>query len=163
MKNMLEGTAITAVIVLFLFIIALIVQYNMINDGSAADDMIEVVPSVKKESKKAKTSNYLENLETYTDVDVKVDPTKVNNANRVQVRPELAKDAIGSAVENTDKSHYVDSLKDYADEKTIDQKDKVKTAEEIKEETAEDDKVKLDQEEIVDEIGNAIGAALEDI
>ncbi|WP_415407470.1 hypothetical protein ACLHDG_02775 [Sulfurovum sp. CS9] len=152
MKNMLENVAVTAVVILFLFIIALIVRYNMIADGSVVEDITQELPVVKVESKKAKTTNYLQNLESYTDVDVKVDPTKVNTANTVQVTSELAKDDIGSAVEGTDKSSYVDSLESYAD----------KEDEEKEEEKTEDDKVKLDQEEIVDEIGMAIGDALAD-
>ena len=161
MKNMLENAAIATVVVLFLVIIALIVKYNMIDDDMI-DDIVQELPVVKKESKKAKTSNYLQNLESYTDVDVKVDPTKVNNANRVEVTSELAQDAIGSAVENIDRSSYVDSLKSYTDQKDAGQKDKVKTDKELKEEQTEDEKVKLDQEEIVDEIGMAIGDALAD-
>ena len=81
-----------------------------------------------------------------------MDPTKINTANTVQVTSELAKDDIVSAVEGTNKSSYVDSLENYAD----------KADEEKEEEKTEDDKVKLDQDEIVDEIGDAIGAALED-
>ncbi len=161
MKNMLENAAIATVVVLFLVIIALIVRYNMVDDDMV-DDIVQELPAVKKESKKAKTGNYLQNLESYRDVDVKVDPTKENSANRVQVSSELANDAIGSAVENTDKSSYVDSLKSYTDQKDAGQKDKVKTDKELKEEQTEDDKVKLDQEEIVDEIGMAIGDALAD-
>jgi len=160
---MLENVAVTVVVVLFLLIIALIVQYNMVGDDDSVDEATYEMPAVKKESKKAKTINYLENLEAYTDVDVKVDPTKASNVNRVQITSEVAKDAIGSAVEDTDKSSYVDSLKNYTDQKDADQKDKVKTKKELEEEKIEDDKVKLDQEEIVDEIGDAIGAALEDI
>ena len=153
MKNMLENVAVTVVVVLFLLIIALIVQYNMIDDGSVVEDITQELPvSEKVESKKAKTTNYLQNLESYTDVDVKVDPTKENTANTVQVTSELAKDDIGSAVEGTNKSSYVDSLENYAD----------KADEEKEEEKTEDDKVKLDQEEIVDEIGMAIGDALAD-
>lgn len=152
MKNMLENVAITTVVILFLLIIALIVRYNMIDDGNVVDDIAQEIPVVKEESKKAKATNYLQNLESYTDVDVKVDPTKENTANTVQVTSELAKDDIGSAVEGTNKSNYVDSLENYAD----------KEDEEKEEEKTEDDKVKLDQEEIVDEIGMAIGDALAD-
>jgi len=163
MRNMLENIAVAAVVLLFLLIMALIVRYNMIDDEYVVEGITMELPAVQKESTKAKTSNYLENLESYTDVDVKVDPTKENSANRVEVSSELANDAIGSAVANTDQSGYVDSLKDYADHKDANKTDKVKTSTEIEDDKAEDDKVKLDQDEIVDEIGDAIGAALEDI
>jgi len=162
MKNMLENVAITTVVVLFLLIIALIVQYNMVDDSNLVDEVAYEIPVVKKESKKTKTSNYLQNLESYTDVDVKVDPTKVSNVNRVQVASELAKDDIESAIENTDSSGYVDSLKNYVEKPDTDKLDAEKTDAEIKEEKTEDAKVKLDQEEIVDEIGMAIGDALAD-
>lgn len=162
MKNMLENVAITTVVVLFLLIIALIVQYNMVDDNNLVDEIAYEIPVVKKESKKTKTSNYLQNLEAYTDVDVKVDPTKVSNVNRVQVASELAKDDIESAIENTNSSGYVDSLKNYAEKPGTDKPDAEKTEAEIKEEKTEDAKVKLDQEEIVDEIGMAIGDALAD-
>ena len=162
MKNMLENIAVATVVVLFLVIIALIVRYNMIDDEYVVDEITLELPAVKEESKKAKTTNYLQNLESYTDVDVKVDPTKENSANRVEVTSELAQDAIGSAIENTDKSTYVDSLKNYADKTDADTSAKAKTKKELQEEKTEDDKVKLDQEEIVDEIGMAIGDALAD-
>jgi hypothetical protein len=89
-------------------------------------------------------------MESYNDVDVKVDPTKANNVNKVQVRSELENDEISSAVGDTDKSNYVNSLENY-----------VNKEKEEKEEKEEDDQVKLDQEEIVDEVGNAIDAALQ--
>ncbi len=162
MKNILENVAVATVVVLFLVIIALIVRYNMIDDEYVVDEITLELPAVKEESKKAKTTNYLQNLESYTDVDVKVDPTKENSANRVKVSSELVQDAIGSAIENTDKSTYVDSLKNYADKTDADTSAKAKTKKELQEEKTEDDKVKLDQEEIVDEIGMAIGDALAD-
>ena len=163
MKNMLENIAVTVVVVLFLLIIALIVQYNMVGDDDFVDEVAYEIPGKAPRRIKSMIRRKCANLESYTDVDVKVDPTKASNVNRVQVSSELAKDEIGSAVEDTDKSSYVDSLKNYADQKDADQKDKAKTEKEIQEEKREDDKVKLDQEEIVDEIGDAIGAALEDI
>ena len=162
MKNMLENVAIITVVVLFLFIIALIVQYNMVDDSDFVDDVAYEIPEVKKETKKAKTTNYLQNLESYTDVDVEVDPTKVNTVNQVQVKSELVQDDIGSAIENTNSSGYVDSLKNYAEESDTGNANVEKTVAEIKEEKTEDAKVKLDQEEIVDEIGMAIGDALAD-
>ncbi len=163
MKNILENVAVATVVVLFLVIITLIVRYNMIDDEYIVDEIMLELPAVKEESKKAKTTNYLQNLESYTDVDVKVDPTKENSANKVKVSSELVQDAIGLAVENTDKSTYVDSLNKYADKKGTDTSAKAKTEKELQEEKTEDDKVKLDQEEIDDDIGQAIGEALEDI
>jgi len=159
MKNIVEKIAITMIVILTLLIIGLIVKFNMINNSDLSEDL--VVPVVKKEAKKSKTSNYLQNLETYTDVDVKVDPTKVNNTNRVHVKSELTDNTMQSAIKDTDKSGYVNSLTKYTDKPSRNKKDRKKTDQELKDEKAEDDKVKLEQEEIEDDIGNAIGAALE--
>lgn len=152
MKNRLENVAVAAVVVLFLFIITLIVRYNMLDSESAVEHIAQVLPAVKEASGKAKTADYLQDLESYTDVDVKRDPTKVNTANRVQVTSELAQDDIQSAVETTGKNSYVESLENYADRQARDKE----------EETTQEDKVKLDREEIVDEIGIAIDDALAD-
>jgi len=162
MKNIVEKFAIAIVVLLTLLVIGLIVKFNMINDGDVADNSAAYeVPVEKKESKKVKTSNYLQNLETYTDVDVKVDPTKVNNANRVHVRSELTDDTMQSAIKDTDKSGYVSSLAKYTDTPSTNKKDRKKTDQELRDEKAEDDQVKLETDEIEDDIGNAIGAALE--
>jgi len=162
MKNIVEKVAIAIVILLTLLIIGLIIKFNMINDGNEEDNYAAYeVPVEKKESKKAKTSNYLQNLETYTDVDVKVDPTKVNTTNRVEVKSELTNDTMQSAIKDTDKSGYVNSLTKYTDKPSTNKKDRKKTDQELRDEKAEDDQVKLEKEEIEDDIGNAIGAALE--
>jgi len=148
MKNMLENVAVITVVVLFLLIMGLIVQYNMVDDENILDESTYEIPVEKEESKKSKTHNYLQNMESYSDVDVKVDPTKANNINKVQVRSELEKDEISSAVDNADKSSYVNSLENYVNQEKADKE--------------EDDQIKPDQQEIVDEVGNAIDAALED-
>ncbi len=162
MRNTVEKIAITIVILLSLLLVGLIVKLYMLKDGDVSDSSItNQIPVVKKESKKEKTSNYLQNLETYTDVDVKVDPRKTNNANKVHVTSELATDTMQSALEETDKSSYVKSLSKYTGKSNANKPDKKKTDKELSEEKAEDDKVKLEKEEIEDDIGNAIGAALE--
>ncbi len=167
MKYMMEKVTIVVIALLLLGIVAMIVQYNLIDDGDSSGYTVSETtleaPAVELKVKKAKTSNYLQNLESYTDVDVKVDPTKANNANRVEVISELARDDIGLAVANTDQSTYVDNLKDYADKKDSDTADKTKSKKELEEDKKEDDKVKLDQDEIEDDIGNAIGDVLGDI
>ena len=162
MKNKIEQILIAIVGLLTLLIIGMIVKLYMPADKDVADSSAAYeVPEVKKESKKAKTTNYLKNLETYTDVDVKVDPTKTNNTNKVRVTSELTTDTMQSALEETDKSNYVKSLSKYTDKPDTNKADKKKTAEELNDEKAEDDKVKLEKDEIEDDIGNAIGAALE--
>jgi len=162
MKNIIEKFALAIVVLLSLSVVVLIVKFNMIDEGDLSENsMAYEVPVEKKESKKAKTSNYLQNLETYTDVDVKVDPTKVNNTNRVHVKSEMVTDTMQSALKDIDKSGYVNSLTKYTDKSNSSKLEKQKTDQELRDEKREDDQVKLETDEIEDDIGNAIGAALE--
>jgi hypothetical protein len=97
----------------------------------------------------------LQNLEGYTDVDVKVDPTQDTSVNRVEVRSELADDALNAAVEDKTKESYTANLENYtetSDSANIKAKDQ-----------KEYEPEKLEKEEIVDEIGLAISEALEDL
>ena len=162
MKNIVEKVAIATVIILSLSVIVLIFKLTTISDEDVSNNTASYeAPEAKKESKKAEASDYLKNLETYTDIDVKVDPTKVNNANKIHVTSELGTDIMQSALQDTDKSSYVNSLTKYTDKSDTKKVDKEKTAQELKDEKIEDDKVRLEKEEIEDDIGNAIGAALE--
>ena len=161
MKNLLESFAILLVGVLSLLIVFLIVQYNMIEEESV-EEVVFTAPVQTKESKKAKTSSYLDSLEGYgEDVDVKVDATKESSANTVEVRSELSSDELGSAIEDKSKSSYMENLENYAEPEA-------KAAEPVKEVVAEapkdpEDPEKLPEEEIEDEIGMAIDAALDDL
>jgi len=158
MKNMLESVAVGLVLLLSAMIIYLIVQYNMIDDSDGIDELAYQVAEVKPVSKKEKTSNYLQNLEGYDDVDVKVDPTQENTANRVEVRSELAEDALSEAVEDKNKESYLENLNNYS---TDEKKEKLQQEEPTA--PKEHEPEKLEHDEIVDEIGLAIGAALEDL
>ena len=162
MKNLLESFAILLVGVLSLLIVFLIVQYNMIEEESV-EEVVFTAPVQTKESKKAKTSSYLDSLEGYgEDVDVKVDATKESSANTVEVRSELSSDELGSAIEDKSKSSYMENLENYAEPEA-------KAAEPVKEEVVAEapkdpeDPEKLPEEEIEDEIGMAIDAALDDL
>jgi len=162
MKNIIENIAITLLILLFMFIVAMIIQYKIIDDESnikksyvSITEKVEVLPKTKRD-------NYLESLETYTEVDVDVDPRKEKHVNRVEITSELAKDEMETAISNANKStFYEENLNNYS--KKIKVKTHSKTAAELKKEQTEDEKVKLEHDEIEDEIGKAIGAALEDI
>jgi len=163
MKNLLESFAILLVGVLSLLIIFLIVQYNMIEEE--AEEIVFTIPVKTKESKKAKTSSYLDSLEGYgEDVDVKVDATKESTANTVAVQSELSSDELGSAIADKSKSSYMENLENYAEPEP-----EVKAAEPVKEEVAAEapkdpeDPEKLAEDEIEDEIGMAIDAALDDL
>ena len=154
MKNKLESFAVILVGLLSLLIIYFIVQYNLIDDGDMVDNSTYEIPVEKKVSKKEKTNSYLKNLEGYTDVDVDVDPTQENTVNRVEVKSELGDDAMDAAVDDKEKKSYTQNLENYSNKKSGDTEP---------EEQEEHEPQKLEHEEIVDEIGLAIGAALEDL
>ena len=162
MKNLLESFAIFLVAILSLLIVFFIVQYNMIEE-EAVEESVFAAPVETQESKKAETSSYLDSLEGYgEDVDVQVDATKENLANTVTVKSELSSDELGSAIEDKSKSSYMENLENYAEPE-------VKAAEPVKEEVVAEapkdpeDPEKLPEDEIEDEIGMAIDAALDDL
>lgn len=167
MKNLLESFAILLVGVLSLLIVFLIVQYNMIEE-EAVEEIVFAAPVETKESKKAKTSSYLDSLEGYgEDVDVKVDARKESTANTVAVKSELSSDELGSAIEDKSKSSYLENLASYETEAENDaQEETIKKAMEgTKKAVVVDpsDPEKLAEDEIEDEIGMAIDAALDDL
>ncbi len=118
MKKLIENLAVTMVMLLFIVVIALVIKYNMINDSS--DERFDVPETVvKTETKKEKTAQYLNSLESYgDDVDVKVDPTKEENKNVVKVTSELADDAIDDALKADEKQDYVHTLESYSEGST---------------------------------------------
>jgi hypothetical protein len=167
MKNMIENFAITLIGLLSLGIVYLIVQYNMIEENSI-DDMSKVIDANKKENAKIKTSNYLNSLESYgDDADVKTDAKKEDHTNEVKVESELNKDKLDDVVEDKSKSSYMENLEHYAEE-TDNQSAKTVTPQIEEEETTQaspssSEPEKLPQEEVSDEIGEAISAALDDL
>jgi len=169
MKNLLEGFAVLLVGVLSLLIVFLIVQYNMIEE-EVVEEIVFTAPVKTEESKKAKAANYLDSLEGYGgDVDVKVDATKENLVNTVAVKSELTKDELGQAVNDKSKSSYMENLASYQVEvENEEQEESVKKAmEAVHPKTTEvkdpEDPEKLPEDEIDDEIGMAIDAALDDL
>jgi len=169
MKNLLESFAILLVGVLSLLIVFLIVQYNMIEE-EVGEEIVFTAPVKTEESKKAKAANYLDSLEGYGgDVDVKVDATKENLVNTVAVTSELTKDELGQAVDDKSKSSYMENLASYQVEvENEEQVESVKKAmEDVHPKTTEvkdpEDPEKLPEDEIDDEIGMAIDAALDDL
>jgi len=158
MKNILESFAIFLVGILSIAIVFFIVQYNLIEDDSISDELALAIPG-KKITTKAKTSSYLDSLEGYgDDTDVKVDATKEDTTNTVVVKSELNKDALGAVVEDKSKSSYMENLEKYVDKS---EKEKLDTSKPIVDNAGEPEK--LPEEEIVDEIGMAIDAALDGI
>jgi len=156
MKNLLESMAILFVGLLSLAIVYFIVQYNMIEDDSIVDDIAFEVPK-KKITEEAKTSDYLNSLEGYgDDKDVKVDATKDDTTNTVMVKSELNKDEIGTVIDDKSKSTYMQNLEKYADEAEKEKLDEVKP---VVDHSGEPEK--LPEEEVEDEIGKAIDAALD--
>lgn len=169
MKNLLESFAVLLVGVLSLLIVFLIVQYNLIEE-EAAEEIVFAAPVLTKEQKKEKTASYLDSLEGYgEDVDVKVDATKERLVNAVAVKSEEAEDELSKTVEDKAKSSYLENLASYQDETEKEEREEsVKKAMEAVNPAAArakdpEDPEKLPQDEIVDEIGMAIDAALDDL
>jgi len=147
MKNLMESFAVLMVGILSLLIIYFIVQYNMIEDDNFIEDIAYAIPVKKKET----TQDYLSDMEKYSDVDVKVDPTKADSTNSVSVKSELSRDDLKDTVDDKSKSTYTKNLESYSDAKPKEAKIKPSDAPELKEQT------------IDDEIGMAIDAALNDL
>jgi len=158
MKNLMESFAILLVSILSLAIVFFIVQYNLIEDDSIMDELAYELPQ-KKVSTQAKASNYLDSLEGYgDDTDVQVDATKEDTTNTVVVTSELNNDDLGAVVDDKSKSSYMENLEKYADTAEKENLDKAKP---VADNSGEPEK--LPQEEVVDEIGMAIDAALDGI
>lgn len=147
MKNIFESIAILLVGLLSLVVVYLIVQYNMIEEDTI-DDIGNLVVAQKKTDSKSKTSAYLSSLEGYgNDVDVKVDAKKEDHTNEVVVKSELKEDDLGTVIEDKSKSSYTESSQ---------KQDSNKVAK-----PSSGEPEKLPQEEVSDEIGEAIDAVLE--
>ena len=158
MKNLLESFAIVLVGLLSLAIVFFIVQYNLIEDDSVIDEIAFETPQ-KKVSEKARASSYLDSLEGYgDDKDVKVDATKEISVNQVLVKSELKNDDLGTVVDDKTKSSYMQNLENYADKAEKEKLDEIKP---VSDNSGEPEK--LPEDEIVDEIGMAIDAALNDL
>lgn len=121
MKNLLDNMAVGLVILLSLGVVGLIVQYNIISDdGDTTTYDKEVLQSLQSENIQAeKKSSYLDSLEGYEDVDVKVDSrTEESDVNiavvKVETNKEGVAESIGTAVENVEKKeNYISNLEGY--------------------------------------------------
>jgi len=161
MKNIFESFAIFLVGLLSISIIYWIIQYSMISDAEMMDEIVEYQQAQKKKApKKATAVDYLQNLEGYEDVDVEVDATKESNANTVVVTSELSKDELDDVVEDKSGSSYTENLENYVEPKkeeiTVESKEDKPTVDQVSD-------PELPTEEVTDEIGMAIDAALDDL
>lgn len=155
MKNLLENFAVSLVGLLSLLIVYFIVQYNMIED-----QVIEDIDYTVSEKKQETKENYLESLEGYgEDVDVEVDATKESTKNTVSVRSEEKNTDLSDIVEDKSKSSYMKNLEDYSDKAEEEKLDEAKPNTEDR----SGEPQKLEHEEIVDEVGMAIDAALDNL
>jgi hypothetical protein len=132
MKKLLENMAVGLVILLTLGVVGLVVKYNMVSDNADVETKYEqeIVESLQsqKTNEEEKTS-YLDSLEGYEEVDVKVDPrTEESNVNIAVVKTETKKEGIvqtiGSAVQSVEKKeHYISNLEGYEEDNiTVDPK-----------------------------------------
>jgi hypothetical protein len=146
MKKLIDNFAVVMVLVLFFIVIALIVQYNTIGEGTNLEFL--EIPE-EKITQKDETKNYLNTLESYgEDVDIKVDPTKDTHKNTVKITSELSEDELEDALKTDEKKNYLNSLERYSDEK----KSTVKT------QKLED--VKPEKEQNNDTIGDELDSIL---
>ena len=87
MRNIFENIAVLLVIIFSLAIIVLIVQYNLINEKDNV--YLENLDGIEKNTMiEQKKTNYLDTLEKYRDVDVKVDPRQTSRENQIKVKVE---------------------------------------------------------------------------
>ena len=122
MKNLMENFAVGLVILLSLGVLGLVIQYNLIStdEDTQTNYAPEVIQSLQSQNETTeKKTSYLDTLEGYEDVDVKVDPTEEeSNANIAVVKVETKKEGvvqtIGSAIQNVEKKeNYVSNLEGY--------------------------------------------------
>ncbi|MDM5271254.1 hypothetical protein PGH07_03610 [Sulfurovum sp. zt1-1] len=122
MKNLLENFAVALVILLSLGILGLVIKYNMISNDEDIETKYapEIIQSLQSQNTTTeKKTSYLDTLEEYEDVDVKVDSTEEeSNENIAVVRVETKKEGvvqtIGSAVQNVEKKeNYISNLEGY--------------------------------------------------
>jgi len=128
----------------------------------------DITLHTKKVTQKANSSDYLNTLEGYgDDVDVKVDATQENITNRVVVKSELQTDDLGTVVDDKSKKSYMQNLESYTDDvENTEQEETIKKAMEDTQKAVvvnPEDPEKLEHDEIVDEIGMALEAALDDL
>jgi hypothetical protein len=171
MKNMGEGIAVGLVILLTFGLVGLIVQYNMIDTEEAMVYDTQIKQSLESETvkKESKVSSYLDKLEGYEDVDVKVDmtaETKEDTTNIAVVETEVGKEDvigdIGSAVQTVEKREdYVDNLEHYDPNAVVvaKQKEAVKK-EEVQEKTPEEELKSDPVGDIVSDIDSIIDASM---
>lgn len=149
MRNLLETIAVWAVVLLALGIVALIIMYNRIEDNTFDDTIIASQIQKTKVTSEDKTNNYLKNLEGYgDDVNVKADANKEDKSNQVVIKSEVQKGTLDDIVQDTNENSYVGKLEAYGNDK---QEKEVK-----KDLTDAENVIKLDKEEVPDEIGDAI-------
>ena len=148
MKKLIDNLAVGMVVLLFGIVIALIIRYNMIGED-ASTALVTVPetnqPTVKKDNAK---NNYLSTLESYSDVDVQVDPTKESQTNTVKVVSEETKSELEAALKADEKKDYLKKLEHYSDEKqTVTRSEKLKDVKPAK--TENDDTIGSELESIL--------------
>jgi len=158
MKNLTESFAIGIVVFLFVAVLSLIVLYNLIGEDVNIEQVALQAP-YKKATSKASANDYLDSLEGYgDDTDVKVDAKKEDTTNTILVQSESNKNILDSVVEDKSKNSYMQNLENYTDKV---ENEKLDEAKPVVDHLGEPER--LPQEEVVDEIGIAIDAALDGI
>jgi len=102
MKNIVENVALMLVVVFSIAIVVLIVQYNLLEDENI-EYLDQGTSVVKKLSKEQETTEYLKELESYKEVNSKVNPRQESHLNQVKVKPEITKDKLNALIESKEK------------------------------------------------------------
>ena len=147
MRKLIDNLAVIMVVVLFLVVIALVIRYNTISEGTS--EQFAQIPEEKTATNKDEASDYLKSMESYSDVDVKVDPTQESYKNTVKVTSELTNDDLENALNTDEKKSYLKSLESYS----VNNKTKTKTE---KLEDVQPEKVK-NNDTIGDELDSILG------
>lgn len=171
MRNILETVSVGLVILLSLGLVGLVVRYNMIDTTETAQLDTEVMHSLQNSevpvTKEKKVSNYLNTLEAYKDVDVKVDPkSQPSNENIATVKTEIKKDGsvgnIGNVVQTTEKNeNYVQNLESYNPAQQKNDANTAKPKSDVMDENATEDEAQL-KEDPMGNIANDIDAIIDD-
>jgi len=153
MNRIIENILVVVSGFLLIAILVLIVLYNTQNDNMQNDIFFEEA-STENVVKKNNKIDYLKNLEGYSDVNVDVDPKTRNSSNIIEVQEEKIKSNISYVVDDKSKSSYMENLENYDNDSNVTINSNVSDDEEENE---------TEKTGIIDEIGMAIDAALDDI
>ena len=98
MKNIIDNIAIFLVILFSVALVVLIVQYNLLEEKSI--EQLIINPPIDIESKKVEQKmDYLKKMEAYKEVNVQVNPKDEKAFNNIKVKSEMTQDKLNVIIE----------------------------------------------------------------